>query len=121
MKKDEGKKKKVSEMTQKEIWQELEKVNRELEKQVPKVVGGLIKISKSFYALSKDERKREALFELLRTDENFRRDLRKTFFDYDSAIHDLVKTLDQAEELSRLKVEELLKKREELKKKEKKE
>lgn len=111
------KKKKVSEMTSEEALEELEKVTKKLESLAPKVLGGVIKVSKSFYALTKYDKKREALLELLRTDEDLRRDFRKNVLEYASAIDDLLKNLSQVEDVARLKIEELEKKREEKRKK----
>lgn len=53
------------------------------------------------------------MLELLRTDENLRRELRKQFFEYASAVDDLTKTLIQVEDVARLKLEELQKKQKE--------
>jgi len=114
------KKKNIEEMTPEEILEEFAKVTAELESQAPKIVGSLIKVSKSSYALTKDEGKRKALLELLRTDENLRRDFKKEIFEYASAMDDLTKTLIQVEDLARLKLEELQKKQKEKQKKQKK-
>jgi predicted transcriptional regulator len=103
-----AKKKKVSEMTQKEILEELGRTLDELESIAPDVVGSLIKLSKSFYALSKDEKARE----LVMTDKDFRKDI----LELASATNDLERILFQVEEITRQKLEELEKKRDSEKK-----
>lgn len=108
-----AKKKKVSEMTEKEILEELGKCLDELESITPDAVGSMIKLSKLFYALSKDEKARESLM----IDKDFRKDI----LEIASATDDLERTLFQVEELAQQKLKEFEKKREELKKKEKKE
>jgi len=104
-------KKKPEEMTQKEALEEFEKVTEELERLAPKFVGHLIKVNKRLYALTKDETGRRVLMESLKTD----KDLRKSFFQYASALEDLKKTSLKVEDELTLKIMELKKKLEESK------
>lgn len=102
------KKKKVSEMTEKEILEELDKLPDEIESKAADVVGSVIKLSKSFYALSKDPKARELTMR--------NKDLRKDILELASAAGDLEKTLFQVDEFARQKLKELEKKRDSKKK-----
>ena len=99
-------KKKAEEMTSKEALEEFEKLTKKIEKLAPKVVGDLIGINKRIYALMKDETSRKVLMESLTTD----KDLRKTIFQYVSALEDLKETSLEVDDEFRLKIAELKKK-----------
>ncbi|UCE44202.1 MAG: hypothetical protein JSV57_01570 [Candidatus Bathyarchaeota archaeon] len=99
-------KKKPEEMTSEEIMEELNKLNREIERLTPKVLGNLISMNKQLHALMKNETGREALMESLRTDEG----LRKTLLEYTSVMENLKKKLLEFEDVISSKVAELRKK-----------
>ena len=101
-------KKKLDKMSNKEILEELDKLTEEIKKLTPKVVGDLIRMNKSFYALTKDEKGREIL-ESLRTD----KDSRKNLFQYASAVEDLKGNLLEVEDELSSKIAELKKKQKE--------
>lgn len=107
------KKKKVEDMTEEEVREELKRLGAELEKSLPEleskfsdIVGRNLQIARSFYHIWKDERQRKQLIELLRTDKSFRRDL----LGMAEGLENLKTELWQTEDLAR-QLEELTKKR----------
>ncbi len=101
----------VNNMKMKEVqrilWSKIERGTESLEQRASEFMKSSIRVSKFWYALSKDEKRREELMKAIAADKALRKELFEyadTIGNFDTALHSLEDTLSQGlEELEKLK------------------
>jgi hypothetical protein len=95
---------------QQTLWSKIERGTESLQQRASKFMKSSVRVSKFWYALSKDEKRREELMKAIATDKALRKELFEyadTIGNFDTALHSLEDTLSQGlEELEKLRKKE---------------